>query len=52
MADKTKAVEEWKPAGTLYLTLLAKQLYRLSTVEQYIVKLAIRYYVFSSCKCM
>ena len=34
------------------LTLLAKQLYRLSTVEQYIVKLAIRYYVFSSCKCM
>ena len=34
------------------LTLLAKQLYRLSTVKQYIVKIAIRYYVFSSCKCM
>ena len=39
-------------SGVIHLTLLAKQLYRLSTVEQYIVKLAIRYYVFSSCKCM
>ena len=40
------------PMNKFCLTLLAKQLYRLSTVEQYIVKLAIRYYVFSSCKCM
>ena len=32
------------------LTLVAKRLYRLSTVEQYIVKLVIRYYVFELVK--
>ena len=36
--------------GNVLSSLLAKRLYRLSTVEQYIVKLVIRYNVFDLVK--
>ena len=49
LADKTKAVEEWKPAGTLYLNYLENHLTLIKYINYINVCLVERNYLLIEC---